>query len=126
VVADLQLAKMVGQETHARRPDVVDGMRAMMARQSVPAITGALQALRNRPDSRETIGSITVPTLVIVGEDDVLTPPADAEAIMALLPPSAGARLETIEGAGHVSCVERPAAVTHALADFLAVLSTQH
>jgi 3-oxoadipate enol-lactonase len=126
VVADLQLGKMVGRDTQARRPDVVETMRMMMARQSVPAITGALQALRDRPDSRETIGSITVPTLVIVGEEDALTPPAEAEAIMALLPAAAGARLETIAGAGHVSCIERPAAVTHALADFLAVLSTQH
>ena len=124
-VADLQLAKMVGPDTHAGRPDVVDTMRAMMARQSVPAITGALQALRDRPDSRETIGSITVPTLVIVGEDDALTPPSEAEAMMALLPAAAGARLETIEGAGHVSCIERPAAVTHALADFLAALPTR-
>ena len=124
-VAELQLGKMMGPDTHAGRPDVVDTMRAMMARQSVGAITGALQALRDRPDSRETIGSITVPTLVIVGEDDALTPPSEAEAMMALLPAAAGARLETIEGAGHVSCIERPAAVTHALADFLAALSTR-
>jgi 3-oxoadipate enol-lactonase len=125
-VADLQIGKMVGPDTHANRPDVVDTMRAMMARQSVGAITGALQALRDRPDSRETIGSITVPTLVIVGEDDVLTPPSEAKAMMALLPAAAGARLETIEGAGHVSCIERPAAVTHALADFLAAQSASH
>ena len=125
VVADLQLGKMVGQDTHANRPDVVETMRAMMGRQSVSAVTGALQALRDRPDSRETIGSITVPTLVIVGEDDTLTPPSEAEAMIALLPAAAGARLERIAGAGHVSCFERPAAVTHALADFLAALSVQ-
>ena len=126
VVADLQLGKMVGQDTHSHRPDVVETMRTMMTRQSVGAITGALQALRDRPDSQETIGSITVPTLVLVGEDDALTPPSEAEAMMALLPAAAGARLETIEGAGHVSCIERPAAVTHALADFLATLTSQH
>ena len=124
VLADLQLGKMVGQDTHANRPDVVESMRAMMSRQSVSAVTGALQALRDRPDSRETIGSITVPTLVIVGEDDTLTPPSEAEAMIALLPAAAGARLERIAGAGHVSCFERPAAVTHALADFLAGLAT--
>ncbi|MEO7522121.1 MAG: alpha/beta fold hydrolase [Gemmatimonas sp.] len=121
--ADAQLEKMVGAETHANRPDVVETMRAMMARQSVAGITGALQALRDRPDSRNTIASVSVPTLVIVGADDVLTPPAESQAIMELLPEASGARLEIIDGAGHVSCVERPAAVTHALADFLATLA---
>ena len=124
-IADAQLEKMVGRETHAHRPDVVETMRTMMSRQSAAAMTGALQALRDRPDSRDTMKSITVPTLVIVGEDDVLTPPAEAKAMIELLPASAGAQLEIIEGAGHASCVERPAAVTHALADFLAALTEQ-
>lgn len=125
-VADAQIGKMLGADTHAGRPEIVERMHAMMARQGTAAITGALQALRDRPDSRETLGTITVPTLVLVGEDDVLTPPAEAQAMMALLPPAAHARLESIAGAGHASCVERPAAVTHALADFLAALAAQH
>ena len=125
-VAEAQIARMLGVDTHAERPEIVESMRAMMARQSTAAITGALQALRDRPDSRETLGTITVPTLVLVGEDDVLTPPSEAEAMMALLPPAAHAQLELIAGAGHVSCMERPAAVTHALADFLATLAAQH
>lgn len=125
-IARDQLEKMVGKDTHAHRPDVVDTMRAMMSRQSVAGMTGALQALRDRPDSRQTVASMTVPTLVIVGEDDVITPPAEAHAMMSLLPAEANARLEIIEGAGHVSCIERPAAVTHALADFLAALAEQH
>jgi pimeloyl-ACP methyl ester carboxylesterase len=103
---------------------VVQTVHRMMARQSVGGITGALQAMRDRPDSRETLASITVPTLVLVGEHDVLTPPADAQAMLARIPAHAGARLETIEGAGHASCMERPAAVTHALADFLATFTT--
>ncbi len=120
------IAKAKAEGAEAVADEVVDAMRAMMARQSTGAIAGALQALRDRPDSRETLGTITVPTLVLVGEDDVLTPPAEAQAMMALLPPAASARLETIAGAGHASCVERPAAVTHALADFLAALAAQH
>lgn len=123
--AESQLEKMVSSDTHAQRPDVVDTMRAMMARQSVSAIIGALQALRDRPDSRATIGSITVPTLVLVGENDALTPPAESQAITAMLLPQTSARVEIIAGAGHVSCIERPAAVTHALADFLAAFAPQ-
>ncbi len=123
-LAERQLPKMLGATTHAQRHGVVDEMRAMMARQSVDAIVGALTALRNRPDSLATLPTITVPTLIIVGDEDVLTPPADAVRMLDLLPASIGARIEIIAEAGHVTCVERPAAVTHVLADFLASLDT--
>ena len=88
-------------------------MRAMMARQPVEGIVGALEALRDRPDSRSTLASITVPTLVVVGEEDTLTPVADAEAMVGVLASSANADpvLERIAEAGHASCVDRPAAV---------------
>jgi len=119
-LAERQLPKMLGATTHAQRPAVVDEMRAMMARQSVDAMVGALTALRDRPDSRATLSTITVPTLIIVGDEDALTPQTDAERMLELLPPSAGARIEVIAAAGHVTCVERPAAVTHVLADFFA------
>ena len=119
-LAERQLPKMLGSTTHAQRAAVVDEMRAMMARQSVEAVVGALTALRDRPDSQETLTTITVPTLIVVGDEDVLTPRADAERMLELLPRAAAARLEVIADAGHVSCVERPAAVTHVLADFFA------
>jgi len=121
--AERQLAKMVGATTRARRPEIVDLMRTMMARQSPAAMIGALEALRDRPDSRQTLGTITVPTLVIVGEEDELTPPSDARVMLELLPASTNARLELIASAGHAACVERPAAVTFALTDFLATQS---
>ena len=122
-IADAQLQGMLGKETRARRPDVVNTVRVMMARQSAAGITGAPQALRDRPDSRETLGTITVPTLVVVGEDDVLTPIKEARAIAEALPAAARVRMEIIAGAGHLPCVERPAATTHALSDFLATLA---
>jgi pimeloyl-ACP methyl ester carboxylesterase len=102
---------------------VVNTIRVMMAKQSVAGIIGALQALRDRPDSRETLRTITVPTLVVVGEDDVLTPIKEARAIAEGLPTAARVRMEIIAGAGHLPCVERPAATTHALSDFLASLA---
>lgn len=123
--AEAQLAKMLGATTHGTRPPLADLMRTMMRRQSADGMTWALAALRDRPDSRGTLGSITVPTLVIVGDEDVLTPLADAQAMMDLLPATANPRLEIITGAGHASCVERPAAVTLAIADFLASLPTR-
>ena len=122
-VAERQLPGMVGTTTRERQPEVVAMMRQMMARQSVPAMVGALTAMRERPDSLATLASVTVPTLLLVGEDDVLTPVADARAMLAALPDQARGRLEILSGAGHVSCVERPAAVTHLLADFLGALT---
>jgi pimeloyl-ACP methyl ester carboxylesterase len=124
-VAERQLKGMLGKTTHETKPHVVAHMRAMMERQSVEGIAGALAALGDRPDSRPTVASISVPTLVVVGEEDTLTPPSDAEAMIDLLPPIAHARLERIANAGHASCVERPAAVSHVLAEFLSTLAPE-
>lgn len=123
IIADAQIVGMVGSATRDRRPEVVATLRAMMGRQSSAGVIGALQALRDRPDSRDTLRSINVPSLVIVGEDDVLTPMKEARAIAEALPPAARVRLEIIAGAGHVPCLERPAATTHAISDFLATLA---
>lgn len=123
VIADAQITGMVGATTRARRPEVVAALRAMMGRQSAAGVIGALQALRDRPDSRDTLRTISVPSLVLVGEDDVLTPIKEARAIAEALPSAARVRLDIIAGAGHVPCLERPAATTHALSDFLATLA---
>lgn len=122
-IAELQLPGMVGKTTREKRADIVDRARAMMGRQPVAGIVGALTALRDRPDSTETLGTVSVPTLVVVGDEDVLTPVAEAEGIIKALGPEAQATLEIVQGSGHASCMERPAAVTHVLADFLAALS---
>jgi 3-oxoadipate enol-lactonase len=122
VIADAQITGMVGSMTRERRPEVVASLRAMMGRQSAAGVIGALQALRDRPDSRDTLKSVSVPSLVVVGEDDALTPIKEARAIAEALPSAARVRLEIIAGAGHVPCVERPAATTHALSDFLSTL----
>lgn len=123
VIADAQLTGMVGATTRERRPEVVAALRAMMGRQSAAGVIGALQALRDRPDARETLRTVSVPSLVLVGEEDVLTPIKEARAIAEALPSAARVRLEIIAGAGHVPCLERPAATTHALSDFLATLA---
>ncbi len=114
-----QLPGMVGKTTRAQRPDLVEKMAQMMRSAPVEGIVGALTAMRDRPDSSGTIGTVSVPTLVAVGDEDVLTPVAKAEQIAAALPPGTVRRLEVIAGSGHVSCVERPSAVNHALSEFL-------
>jgi len=122
-VAAAQITGMLGKTTRDKRPDIVARTEAMMRRASVAGIVGALTAMRDRPDAKSTLSTVTVPTLVVVGDEDVLTPVAEALGIMSALSPEATAKLEVVQGAGHASCMERPAAVTHVLADFLAALS---
>lgn len=75
-------------------------------------------AIMHRPDSRPGLGAITCPTLVVVGADDVLTPPDRAAEIGASI---AGARVLVVPDCGHLSTLEQPAAVTDALVAFLSV-----
>ncbi len=95
-------------------------MRRLIKRQSPhghprrdPADDGAARL------DRRCCPSITVPTLVVVGDDDVLTPPADSEAIAAALP---NASLVRIAGAGHLSNLEQPRAFEASVEAFLAGL----
>ena len=96
--------------------EVVARARAIAADQGLNGLVAALETLRDRPDSRETLATIDVPVLVAVGEHDVLTPPADAEDMAARIP---GARFLRVAGAGHLAPVERPNEVTQALLEFL-------
>jgi pimeloyl-ACP methyl ester carboxylesterase len=88
----------------------------MMASTLPSTVADAERGLAARPSSLATLGSITVPTLVIVGELDALTPPADSEAIANGVP---GARLVRIGEAGHMSNMENPDEVNDALLAFL-------
>lgn len=75
------------------------------------------RAIMARPDSRPGLASITVPTLVLVGEEDLITPPAEAREIVEGI--GAPARLVTIPGCGHLSTLESPEEVTAELLAWL-------
>lgn len=116
-IADAQLTGMVGKSTRERNPEVAEGLRRMMASAGVPGILGGLHALMERPDSTSTVSQIDVPTLIIVGEEDVLTPPKEAKLMAKAI---RGSTIEIIEQAGHASNYERPAAFNHLLNEFIA------
>lgn len=119
VVAEAMLENMVGPSTRRERPAVVETMRAMMRRAPVEGVIGALEAMRDRPDSTATLATITVPTLVVCGEEDALTPPEQSRAMHEAI---AGSRLALIPRAGHVPCVERPEEFAAAVTGFLETL----
>jgi pimeloyl-ACP methyl ester carboxylesterase len=91
-------------------------VRAMMTSTSARAVADGARGMAARPDSLELLETIDVPTLVIVGEHDQLTPPTDSEALLARLP---NARLERIDMAGHMSNLENPDQFNDVLLEFV-------
>jgi pimeloyl-ACP methyl ester carboxylesterase len=121
-VANQMITGMVGRTTREKNPELVDELHRMMSLAPVQGIVDALDALRTRPDSTPTLATIDVPTLIVVGDEDALTPVKDARAMHLGI---AGSRLEVIAGAGHVSNIERPATFNHVLSEFLVALTAQ-
>jgi pimeloyl-ACP methyl ester carboxylesterase len=95
-----------------------EGLRAEVRRlgtQPPNAVIAAIRALRDRPDRTAELPEIAVPTLVVVGTQDALSPPEDGRAMAASMP---RARVVEIPGAGHLSNLENPDAFAAALAGF--------
>jgi pimeloyl-ACP methyl ester carboxylesterase len=119
-IADAMLPKLLAAATAERAPEIVDRIRRMITATPVAGIVGALAAMRDRHDSTGLLPMLAgLPTLVIVGEEDVLTPPDAARRMAAAIP---GARLVVVSGAGHLPPVERPTETTAAILDFLRVV----
>lgn len=91
-------------------------LRGMIEYTSPETVVAALEGMARRPDRTPLLEGISVPTLVIVGEEDVLAPPDLAEEMAGRIP---DARLVVIPGAGHMTPIEAPAEVTAALREFL-------
>jgi 3-oxoadipate enol-lactonase len=119
-VIERLLPKLVSEKTRAQRPDVLDEVRNIASVQTPTAIINALEALRDRPDATPGLADIKVPTLVIVGTEDALTPPMVAQLLVERIPQ---ATLVKIEGAGHLSNLEHPSLFTEQVRSFLRGLS---
>ena len=118
-VAAALLPAVLGATTRARHPEIVAEVQRIMLRASTAGIIGAIEAMMNRADSTNALKTIDVPTLVVCGAEDVLTPPEESRAMHDRIP---GSTLEIIEGAGHLSSMERQSAVNHVIREFLAQL----
>ena len=113
------MVKMLCAESLAKRPEVVETVKFIASLQAPAGIIGALKALRDRPDATPSLKQIAVPTLVLVGRNDALTPPAVAEKLTAGI---AGAQLAILEKAGHLSNLEQPESFNKVVRAFLAAL----
>jgi pimeloyl-ACP methyl ester carboxylesterase len=110
------LPKLMGETTHHSRPDLVEGALRMMRRMSPEDVAGVQRGMAERPDSLPTLKTIKVPTLIITGDEDVLTGLPNAELMKQNI---AGSQLKVVAKAGHFSPWEQPEEVGKLLRNFL-------
>lgn len=120
VLLDELLPALTGDSTKRDRPLVIGRVRALVEAAPPSAAAWAQRAMAARPDSFETLRHIAAPSLVVVGDEDGLTPPAEAEAMVEAL---RHARLVVVPGSGHLTAVEAPEAFTRAVREFITSMS---
>jgi pimeloyl-ACP methyl ester carboxylesterase len=118
-LADAWLPRLVRPERHTDRT-VMGPLRAMVRRATPEQHARQIHALVTRPDATALLGTITVPTLVVVGREDAWSPVGQHEELAAAIP---GARLEIIERSGHMVTIEQPDVVTALLREWITHLS---
>ena len=102
---------LLGSTSLSTRPDVVEEVTAWLHEADPESVAWAQHAMAARPDSAATLASTGVPGAVVVGQEDVLSPPAQARAMADAL----GTQAIEVPGAGHLAVMEDPAAVRDAL-----------
>jgi pimeloyl-ACP methyl ester carboxylesterase len=116
-VADEMTPKLLRPQPDAA---AVKEVRHLVGQGTPAGVAAAQRGMARRVDSTATLGAITCPTLVVVGAEDTLTPPAEAEKMVAGIK---GARLARIPGAGHLSNIENPVEFDRVLLEFVAGLA---
>ncbi len=115
-VADEMIPKLLRPQPD---PAAVKEVRSLVSDGTPAGVAAAQRGMAARPDSAATLAKISCPTLVVVGEEDQLTPPSESETMAAAVK---GARLAKIPKAGHLPCIENPEPFTKALAELFAGL----
>jgi 3-oxoadipate enol-lactonase len=115
--ADAFLAGVFYAKTFERSPDTVAMIRRIILASSPTAVAGTLLALAARTDSTPALFAIRVPSLILVGQHDALTPPSASHAMKEKIP---GAELHVLPKAAHLSNLENAALFNDYLTEFLA------
>lgn len=110
------------QHSVAKIPDVIERIRNIIERTSELSIAGTLLALASRTDTTASLPNIKVPTLILVGEHDGITPPDASRAMQAKI---GGSELHVIPDAGHMSNLENPEEFNKHLLSFLKRVTPQ-
>ena len=113
---DAQSQNLIGESTRRNRPDIVATARRLMQRLTVDGLAAVQQGMAERPDSLPTLRGIDIPTLVIAGEEDTLSPLATVQGMQRHIP---GAKLAMIPKAGHYAALENSEEFARVLRQFL-------
>jgi 3-oxoadipate enol-lactonase len=122
-VAEMMGPKLIAPKTYESQPAVVTAVRRVVEQTAPEAIAAAQRGMAARPDMTAYLPQINVPTLVLVGADDVISPPAEMTSIAAAIP---GSEFIVIPNAGHMTAMENPGAVNRAMLDFISHLAPGH
>lgn len=114
-IAAAMLPRLFAPETLAD-PERIAPLKAVMEATTPQGVAGALRCMAGRPDRRGELARISVPTLVMTGAADAISPPSEAQAIADAI---ADSRFEVVPEAGHLAPWENPGAVNAAILDFL-------
>lgn len=110
------LPKLLGETSRRSRPDLVDGALRMARKMSAEDVAGVQRGMADRPDSVPTLKTINVPTLIITGDEDILTGIPEAELMKQNI---AASEVRVVAKAGHFSPWEQPEEVGKLLRGFL-------
>lgn len=113
---DSMVPKLLGETTRRNRPDIVNRARTMMDAMSREGLAAVQRGMAARPDSVATLPIITVPTLIVRGQEDTLIPAQDADLMHNQI---AGSQLFAIPQSGHYTPMERPEEFLKVLRPFL-------
>jgi 3-oxoadipate enol-lactonase len=115
-IADLQVPRLLAASTREQQPEVEVSVRRMIGGATPQGIAAAARGMALRADATDLLAHITCPTLVLVGEQDAVTPPTLAQQYAAQI---TGVRFAVIPQAGHLSNLEQPRVFTDLLRQFL-------
>jgi pimeloyl-ACP methyl ester carboxylesterase len=118
-VAEQMMPKMLSPDADKHRPGVVKELRQIMESCPATTVANALVAMRDRADHSANLASIAVPTLILVGDADAITPPAMSQKMADAIPNS---QLVIVKGSGHMSCMEQAEQVNRAIRSFVTAL----
>ncbi len=121
-VADAMMPKLLCEETLTGYPEIAKEIQSMAGENPPLTLAHALAAMRDRPDLSDYLPSIAEPTLILVGAEDAITPPALSQEMHRAIPNST---LEVITGSGHVTAMERPDQVNVAIRNFMGGFGSQ-
>ncbi len=115
-IADQMVPKLLGATSQRERPDLAKRVRNLILPNTPQGIKAAVNAMMERADSTQVLGSIKVPALVLSGAEDALIPPVEGEAMSRALP---AAKYQVMPSVGHLPNLEQSATFDGLLSEFL-------